>query len=150
MSGDPLDDIMGYLGLGAVSGRADVPTPPPVALAKDDGDVRLIAANGGSSLWMAGNDNAEWIEMRGPFVTLRATRPKAKLLVNVRIDIERWADGGSPQLKARDLTIATASRKGVQVLEITYRTWKPIRLSRDQAKALLKLLDHVKSFAMQG
>lgn len=150
MGGDPLDDIMGYLGLGRIpaepAARSVTSADAPASAAGD----RMLAQNGRSSLWLAGNDNAEWIEMRGPFATLRATRPKANLLFTVRIDIERWADGGSPQLKVRDLTIATVTRLGDRVLEITHRTWKPIRLSRVQAQALLKLIDHVRIFAKQA
>ncbi len=96
---------------------------------------------------MAIDEGAEWIELRGPFTTLRATRPKAKLLVDVRQDVERWADGGSPEVKARDLVIRPTRRFGAHVLEVTYRTWKPVRLTRDQAKALLRMIDHVRDFA---
>lgn len=81
------------------------------------------------------------------FPTLRATRPKAALMVNARIDIERWADGGAPEAKARDLIIATGRYNGLRVLILRYRTWKPLRLTREQAKMFLKFLDPIRSFA---
>lgn len=152
MDADPLDEILGYLGLG--------PKPPPNRIAAvsrppdpaDGGQPaaegeRLLAEAGPATLWLVGNEGAEWIELRGPFTTLRATRPKAKLLVDVRQDLEHWADGGSPEVKARDLLIRPARRFGAHVLEVTYRTWKPVRLTRDQAKALLRVIDHLKDFA---
>lgn len=152
MGGDPLDEIMGYLGLGpkpsplphedaSVAQVSDGTRPPPA-----DGET-MLATSGSATLWLTGNENAEWIELRGPFTTLRATRPKAKLLVDVRQDLERWADGKSPEVKARDLSIRSARRFGLLVLEVTYRTWKPVRLTRDQTRALLRLIDHVRSFA---
>ena len=65
-----------------------------------------------------------------------ATRPKAKLLMDVRQNLERWPDGGKPDVGARDPTIRSARRFGLLVLEISYRTWKPVRLTQDQAKTL--------------
>lgn len=66
--------------------------------------------------------------------------------MDVRQDLERWVDGGKPDVRARDLTIRSARRFGSLVLEVSYRTWKPVRLTRDQAKALLSLSDYVKSY----
>lgn len=107
----------------------------------------MVAASGSATLWLTGNETAEWIELRGPFTTLRATRPKARLLADARQQLERWANGQSPEVKARDLAIRCTRHFGVLVLEVTYKTWKPVRLTRDQTRALLRLIDHVRRFS---
>ena len=142
---------MGYLGLGPTPGasRPLSPARPNVSRTSkwhgEDGET-LIATAGMATLWLTGNETAQWIEIRGQFPTLRATRPKASLMVNARIDIERWADGGTPEAKARDLVIATGRYNGLRVLILRYRTWKPLRLTREQAKAFLNFLDPIRSF----
>lgn len=151
MVSDPLDEIMGYLGLGPISSPpaahelVAIPSAGDVGPRAGDGDL-LLAAAGSATLWLVDGDGSEWIELRGQFPTVRATRPKAKLLMDVRQDLERWADGEKPDVRARDLTIRSVRRFGSLVLEVSYRTWKPVRLTRDQAKALLSLSDHVKSY----
>lgn len=154
MGGDPLDDIMGYLGLAPLPPEANSSRPSAEfassfpTWSEAEGE-QLIASAGASTLWLAGNEHAEWIELRGSFTTLRVTRPKARLLLNVRTDLMRWAQGESPQVKARDLTIAPVRRMGIWVLEIRYRTWKPLRLSRDQARAVFAFIDPMRAFAKE-
>ena len=152
VDGDPLDEIMGYLGLGAkpsrvlVDGRSAGTAPDSLHQPITDGE-RLLATSGLATLWVTGNEVAEWIELRGPFATVRVTRSKAKLLVDLRQCLERWADGESPQVKVRELSICSARRFGALVLEVSYKNWKPVRVTRDQALALVHLIDHVAFFA---
>lgn len=148
MGGDPLDDILDYLGLGQrPSGPAPQRTATKTRSAVEHDDELCLATAGSISLWLTGNDGAEWIEVRGPFPTVRATRPKAQLLISVRTDLERWAEGDSPEMKVRDLAITTVRRFGQPNLELRHRTWKPIRLSREQACAVLRFLDPIRNFA---
>ncbi len=150
MGDDPLDDIMGYLGLEppmrAGSGGGD-PKLPPVGPDVRTPAERLLARAGGATIWRTGNSTAEWIEVRGRFPTFRATGPKARLIVQVSADLETWASGGDPHRADRGIVVSTARRRGIHVLEVSYRTWKPVRLTRDQAAAVVRLIGHVDRFA---
>lgn len=152
VGGDPLDEIMGYLGLGVKPSEVSADkkldgNAPDSALGTTSDGERLLATSGSATLWLTRNSGAEWIEVRGPFATVRATRSKAKLLVEVQQNLERWADGEDPELKAQDLSIRSLCRFGTLVLEVSYRTWKPMRVTRDQARAIIWLMEHVRSFA---
>lgn len=150
MGGEPLDDIMGYLGLG--------PTPELRPAVKTGGaeaavvlatgaNGTLLASAEGCTLWLMSNENADWIELRGRFATARATRPKARLLLDVEESLRDWAAGGGPKVRSRDLSVCPMRKQGEEVLEIKFKAWKPLRLSRKQAQALLALFEPVKVFA---
>lgn len=152
MPDDPLDDIMGLLGLGSN------PVPPGEEKGvntlsrspkQEDAasDEFRIAVWGAYSLWQAGNNDAEWIEIRGPTAVLRATRPKVQLLVSRRSLLQSWADGANPEKQSPDLSITTVMRFGEQQLELRHRTWRPIRVSRPQARAVLAFMDQIADFA---
>lgn len=150
MAGDPLGEIMGYLGL----------EPPTPAVGSEpsyrpneghsgvhEGGDELLAAVGGATIWRTGNSSAQWIEVRGRFPTFRATGPKARLIVDVRSELDSWAGGGDPRRVDRDIAVSSARRRGLHVLEVSHGTWKPMRLTREQAAAVLRLIEHIDRFA---
>ena len=108
-----------------------------------------VAAFEEFTLWQVENNGAEWLELRGPKSVLRASRVKARLLVNSRDVLQSWADGGNPEKRAVGLSVTTATRFGKHELEFRYCTWRPLRVSRPQARALLALMDHIIAFIAQ-
>ncbi|WP_286965355.1 hypothetical protein [Methylobacterium sp.] len=149
---DPIDDILGYLGLGDArpeerSSPDLLASRPQTPVTDEAGTEHCLATRGPTSVWVAGNADADWLEVRGPFQTLRATRPKARLLVTLKSEVERWSAGGTPDVSTGDLIISTVHRFGTPYLEVRHRTWKPIRLSREQARAVLRFFDQVTDFA---
>lgn len=148
MPTSPVDEILGRLGLG--DPIAQPVRPQRAAPQREAGSVareERLAARENLSLWRARNDNAQWIELRGPLATFRATRPKVNLLLSLQPVIQAWADGARPISKATDLTIRTVSRPEGLRLEISYRHWKPIRLCRRQARGLTMFSKEIADFA---
>lgn len=145
MSNDPVDDILGYLGLG--------PTPEPTRTAARPapvGSEQQIAASGRFSLWRASNEQAEWVEVRGASRIVRATRPKARLLLSLAAELEKWAIGGKPTRDERALRIRVVYKWNEYRLEISYQKWKPIRLCRKQARGWLQFASQIAEFVKEA
>lgn len=149
MSAEPFDEILSYLGLGA---RTPHPSHRNQKVAGSgvpngaDGELRL-ALRGSLSLWQVNNDNAQWIELRGNFATFRATRPKALLLLSLQDVIEGWANGTHQSREASEIRIRTMQRAEGLRLEIRHKSWKPIRLCRDQARGFVLFVPEITAFA---
>ena len=75
---------------------------------------------------------------------------KARLLVSLQRDIKRWASGADQSYVTEDLTVSVVTRNGVRQLEIRYRSWKAIRLTREHARALLLFIAPLREFANIG
>ncbi len=149
MQRDPVDDILGYLGLGSPPSKPSVlPLPASRTVVHTvNGNGNLLAEAGEASLWLVANENGEWVELIGSFPTLRMSRSKAKLLTSIRGDVRKWADGGTPTVQMRDLAINVVQRFGTPQLEVRYRTWKPIRLTREQARSAIRFNDAIATFS---
>lgn len=103
---------------------------------------------GGTSLWHAHNKNAQWIELRGRFATLRATRPKAKLLHSLEEVVAAWASGTCTNTDAGETRIRSLQRPEGMRLEIRHKSWKPIRLCQNQAHALMLFRQEIATFVL--
>lgn len=142
MGDDPLDEIMGYLGLG----DRPLPAAPTERTSDSLPDECHLATREALTLWRAENGSAEWIEVRGPIPTLRATRPKANLLLSLQPVLNAWISGARPSANEDQLRIRTVKHHGDLKLEVRYRTWKPLRLCRKQARAILLFAAEIEAF----
>jgi hypothetical protein len=153
MGDDVLNEILGYLGFEeygqvkkASRGRV-TKTLPPELEPQDTQDEALLKRKGSLTLWRSRSGNTFWIELRGPEGTVRATRQKVKLLLEIESMLRSWTTGKKLSAKKAGLRIETVTRHNGAKLEIRYLTWKPIRLSRGQARGLLAFFPELKSFA---
>lgn len=140
---DPLDEIMRYLGL------ADQfePAHRQAGLGNQAPCERQLATRGALTLWWAENENAEWVELRGPITTFRATRAKANLLLSLEPVLEAWAAGEQPSAEQDQLRIRTVERPDGAKLEVRYKSWKPMRLCRKQALGIVTFAQEIRAFA---
>jgi hypothetical protein len=137
---DSTEEILSYLGLG------DAPLPQRGCDTSQSDAEQLLAVKDSFELWVSRTEAAEWIELRGPAPTLRATRPKAILLLRLQPAIEGWANGFSPEPPSSDVALRVVRRSDERRLEIRYRSWKAIRLCRAQAAAILLFHEEIRRF----
>ena len=141
MPDDPVPEILALLGLTDGGGAG---SSPGLDAAEDGPLVR----SGTLSLWLASNDTAEWIELRGLDSVFRATRTKARLLCALEPIIDDWsrAVSPSPGASAAGCTFRTIYGSPAR-LEIRHADWRPMRLCRRQAHALVTFRTAVREFA---
>lgn len=164
MSRDPVPEILALLGLSddtappyaapteepLISNRvADQATLPGILLPLENGREfgdGLLARSGTFSLWCVSNGVAKWVELRGAEPVFRATRTKAKFLCTVEGLLESWAQGEKPQTSVVGCSIRILGGSTPR-LEIRNKDWRPIRLCRSQARALMTFCDTLRCFA---
>jgi hypothetical protein len=141
MGDEVLDEILDYLGFGE-----SAQTPKVLHARLEPHEQVHLKTKGKLSLWRNGNGSSVWIELRGPEGTVRATRQKVKFLLDLESTIHSWASGKEPSVAKGDLRIETIHRHNGPKLELRHQTWKPIRLSRGQARGLLAFVSELKAF----
>jgi hypothetical protein len=142
MPPDVVAEILALLGLGD-----DRPQPPADGPGNSN-DVVLAEASS-ISLWQTGNESAQWIELRGIDPIFRVTRTKARLLCVLEEQVARWAQGTPVAASVGDSSFQILNGAPAR-LEIRHKDWRPIRLCRQHAQALVLFRDAVRRFAYGG
>jgi hypothetical protein len=142
---DPVPEILALLGLASGGAAASPPDLFDAPTLSEDGP---LARSGLFSLWLSSNNTATWIELRGVNPVFRATRTKARLLCALEAVIDDWARLVSPSDTAdvAGCTFRTIYGSPPR-LEIRHADWRPMRLCRRQAQALIAFRGTVRDFA---
>jgi hypothetical protein len=145
---DPVNEILDLLGLGAKP-PGDRSLSSSSTATEYQTEVLLAQADI-YSLWRVKPNNAEWFEVRGVHPVLRVTSTKARLLCSMQTAVGSWARRKKPPNTEPNCQICVVHRADGALLEIRHGDWRPIRLTPDQAKALVLLLPHLRHITEGG
>lgn len=87
-----------------------------------------------------------WLELGEGDDVLRMARPKCRLVLHLLPIVREWAQGGTPVGSQRDVRWAPSQRMRTDVLEVRASDWKPLRLTRPQARALVSRIEDLRRF----